>query len=331
MGALLIGAALLMFLLVHIIPGSPWSNYATAPRMTPSAGLDPAGQRELNRRFGLDLPIWRQFLRYVFGDFEPDGGFTCGALCGNFGPSLRQRGRSVLDVLFEPPEDQPVWESRVGYSLRLVLLGAGLVVGLGLPLGLLSAQRARTPLGRLITTGLAALIAVPNFVLGLLVIIVFASWLRVMKVLPDWDQPGSWLVPALVLAVMPLASLARVTRAAVLHIQTEDYVRTARAKGLTRNRALIAHVLPNALLSILTFLGPALVELFTGLLVVENQFGFPGFGREYWGAVLALDYPMILAVTLLYAAGMVLTNGLIESLSALLDPRGRAGQAQEGG
>jgi ABC-type dipeptide/oligopeptide/nickel transport system permease component len=108
----------------------------------------------------------------------------------------------------------------------------------------------------------------------------------------------------------------------------EDYVRTARAKGLTQIRVMLVHVLRNALVPIITFLGPTLMEMFTGLLIVENLYSFPGFGREYWGAVLNLDYPMILGLTLIYATGIALINVLIEFLSEVLDPRIRLNKPQ---
>ena len=126
------------------------------------------------------------------------------------------------------------------------------------------------------------MISIPNFVLGLLAIIVLASWLKIMNVLPDWNYPSNWIIPAIVLAVMPMASIARVTRASLMNILNEDYVRTARAKGLTQTRVMLVHVMRNALVPIITFLGPTLMEMFTGLFIVENLFSFPGFGREYW-------------------------------------------------
>ncbi len=310
--------------LMHAIPGSPWSNYASVQRALPGAGFDQAALRELNRRFGLDLPLWRQFTRYVFGDFDEDGQFFCGAVCGNLGPSIRQGGRAVQAILFEPPEDQPFWQSRFGYSIRLVLLGSAIAVGAGVPLGLLSAVRPKSALSHTLAVSLAALISIPNFVLGLLAMVVLASGLKLIKVLPDWHDPNQWLIPALVLAVMPLASIARVTRASLLNILNEDYIRAARAKGLTQTRVMLVHVTRNALVPIITFLGPTLLEMFGGLLIVENLYGFPGFGREYWGAVLALDYPMILGLTLIYATGMVLANVMIEALCEVLDPRLRS-------
>ena len=160
--------------------------------------------------------------------------------------------------------------------------------------------------------------------LGLLAIIVLASWLKIIKVLPDWDYPSNWIIPAVVLAVMPMASIARVTRASLMNILNEDYIRTARGKGLTETRVMLVHVMRNALVPIITFLGPTLMEMFTGLLIVENLYAFPGFGRGYWEAVLELDYPMIMGLTLIYATGIVLVNVLIEVLCEILDPRIRS-------
>lgn len=320
----LVGATLITFLLMHAIPGNPWSNYSAAPRMMLGLSIDKSSQRELDHRFGLDLPLWRQFTRYTIGDFDQDGSFFCGAVCGNLGPSIQQRGRSVQDVLFGPPEGRTFWQSRFGYSIRLVLFGTLIAIGLGVPLGVLSVRRPNSAVSRGISVGLAALVSIPNFVLGLLAIIVLASWLKITNVLPDWDIPSHWIIPALVLAVMPMAGIARVTHTSLMNILGEDYVRTARAKGLTQTRVLLVHVMRNAVVLLVTFLGPTMMEMFAGLLIVENLYAFPGFGREYWKAVLELDYPLVLGLTLIYALGMALVNILIEILCEVLDPRIRS-------
>jgi ABC-type dipeptide/oligopeptide/nickel transport system permease component len=325
----LIGVALITFLLMHAIPGTPWSNYSDAPRIMSNMGMDETSQRELERRFGLDQPLWRQFTRYLFGDFDAGGSFFCGAVCGNLGPSIQMRGRTVQDILFAVPEDTPLWESRFGYSLRLVLLGACLAAGIGIPLGIVSSIRPNSVLSRAISVGLAASISIPNFVLGLLAIIVLASGLRVIQVLPDWHTPNNWIMPAVVLAMMPMAGIARVTRAAVMNILSEEYIRTARAKGLTETRVLLVHALRIALVPIIIFMGPALMEMFTGVLVLENMLGFPGFGRQYWESIIKLDYPMILGLTLVYAVGIVLVNGVVEILAEMLDPRIRSARQPE--
>lgn len=321
---ILIGVTLITFLLMHAIPGNPWSNYSTSPRMMLGLGIDKPLQRELERRFGLDLPLWQQYVRYVIGDFDTNGGFDCGVVCGNLGPSITQRGRGVGDVLFAPPEGMTFWESLFGYSIRLVLLASVIAVSLGIPLGIRMATKPSSASSRAISVGLAALISIPNFVLGLLAIIVLASWLKVMNVLPDWDYPAAWIIPAIVLAVMPMASIARVTHASLMNILDEDYIRTARGKGLTETRVMLIHIMRNALVPIVTFLGPTLMEMFTGLLIVENLFSFPGFGRGYWKAVLELDYPLIMGLTLIYAIGIVFLNALIEVVCELLDPRLRS-------
>ncbi len=310
-----------MFLLMHAIPGNPWSNYSTSPRMMIGLGVDKALMRGLSHRYGLDLPLWRQFTRYIIGDFDEDDSFFCGAVCGNLGPSIQQRGRSVENILFGPPEGKTFWESRFGYSIRLVLYASLIAAGLGIPLGILSATRPKSALSRSISIGLAGLVSIPNFVLGLLAIVVFASWLQVIKVLPDWNDPGNWIIPAFVLAVVPMASLARVTHVSLINIINEDYIRTARAKGLTQNRVMLVHVMRNALVPIITFLGSTMMEIFTGLFIIENLYSFPGFGREYWQAILELDYPMILGITLIYATGIALVNMLIDILCETLDPR----------
>lgn len=327
--AILLGVLVITFLLMHAIPGNPWSNYAEKPRLNLGLSTDKSTIRELSRHFGLDLPLWRQFTRYTFGDFDEDERFVCGAICGNLGPSIAQPGRTVEDVLFKPPEGKGTWDSRFGYSLRLVLLASLIAVGLGIPIGILSARNPASALSRSISVSLAVLISIPNFVLGLLVIIVFASWLKVINVLPDWNQWSNWIIPAVVLAAMPMASIARVTHAALVNTIQEDYVRTAHAKGLPQPRVMLDHVLRNAAVPILTHLGPTLMEMFIGLLIVENLFAFPGFGREYWQAVLKLDYPMVMALTLIYAAYLMLINGFIEILCARIDPRIRAAKQLE--
>ena len=316
----ILGVTLIMFLLMHAIPGNPWNNYSANLRSLTNVDTNPNFQKELNRRYGLNLPLWRQYVRFVIGDFETDGSFSCGAVCGDLGPSILQRGRSVQSIIFEPP-GRSNWDSRFGYSIRLVLFALLIAIGIGIPLGIWSAIRPGSGTSKTISVILAALISIPNFVIGLLAIIVLASGLGIIKVLPDWNQPSNWVTPAIVLAIVPMANIARVTRATLINIMHEDYIRTARGKGLTENRIMLVHILNNALAPIVTFLGQTFMEMFTGLLIVENLYGFPGVGRGYWEAVLQLDYPMIIGLTLIYAAGILAVNIFVEFLSDLLDPR----------
>ena len=321
----LVGSSLLTFLLIHTISGDPWDNYSTNLRNLQRVSVNTTTQQTLERRFGLNLPIWRQYTRYLIGDLDETSSIFCGAICGNLGPSIRQGGSTVQDILFKPPENLSFWQSRFGYSSRLIWLGFILATLVGIPLGIASAMRANSLLDRGITLGLNLLVSIPNFVLGLLAIIILASWFKLIRVLPNWNDPRDWIVPTLMLAAVPMANLARVARTAILEAIQGDYVRTARAKGLSRQRTMFFHVLRNALIPMVTFLGTTLVEVFAGSIILENLFSFPGFGREYWLAILALDYPMILSLTLLYATGMVMVNLLIETLYGFIDPRLRSG------
>jgi len=317
----LFGVVLVVFLLLHLIPGNPLSNYSTnAQKAMVNYVADEAILRQINQRYGLDLPLWRQFTRYLIGD-KIDGKFVCGVICGNFGLSISQRGRPIEDILFSPPLGKNFWHSQFGYSIRLVLLSGLMAIALGVPLGILGAKYYLSPYSRIQSVFLAGLISIPNFVLGLLAIIFLASWLDLVKVLPDWNVQSDWILPAFVLAAMPMANVARVMQTTMVNTQNMDYVRTARAKGLPERTVWLVHIMRNAIVPFIAYLGPTLVELFGGLFVVENLYGFPGFGRQYWLAVTVLDYPMVLGLTIFYAAGIALINIIVEVASELLDPR----------
>jgi ABC-type dipeptide/oligopeptide/nickel transport system permease component len=327
MTLVLLGATLIIFLLLHSIPGNPLSNFSSAQRAMDNYAYNDAVLREVNRRFGLDLPLWHQFSRYIIGDKIEDE-FVCGVICGNLGPSTSQKGRSVESILFSSPVGKTFWESQFGYSIRLVVMGAIIAISFGVPLGFLGAKKANSSVGNLLSLTMAAFISIPNFVLGLLAILLLASWLHLINVLPDWTRFGNWIVPAVVLSLMPMANIAKVLKTSLLNIQNEDYVRTARAKGLTKSKITFVHIFRNAMLPFIACLGPTLVELFAGLFIIENLYGFPGFGRQYWIAILKLDYPIIMGLTLFYAAGIALVNVLIDIFSELLDPRIRELQEQ---
>jgi oligopeptide transport system permease protein len=285
--------------------------------------MDEATMKRRNEYFGLDLPLWRQFTRYLAGDIHKDGTFVCGVACGNLGPSTRQAGRTVQEILFSPSQGQSAWNSRFGYTARLVTFAFAIVALAGIPLGVASALRAQSRFDRGISTFFTVAASIPLFVLGLLEILIFASWLKWIKVLPDWSQPRYWIIPTILLAVIPLANMIRLTRASMLDAMGGDYIRTARAKGLTRTQAIWKHVLPNALISILAFLLPLFAELFAASFIIEGVFSFPGFGREYWEAITDLDYATIMGITFIYACGLTFANLVFETLYKLIDPRMR--------
>jgi ABC-type dipeptide/oligopeptide/nickel transport system permease component len=319
----LLGVAILTYLLMYSIPGSPWDSggkHALTNMM-----IDPISIKALNHHYGLDQPLWRQFTRFMIGDFDDDGQFFCGLLCGRLGPSLSQRGRAVEDILFEAPEGKSGWNSRFGYTIRLAGLAFLMTVAIGLPLGVWAATHRNSPAERLSSLGIATGMSIPSFVLGLLLIVIFASELHLIPVRPNWEEPKDWFVPALILAIAPAGILARMTRTAVLENLNADYVRTARAKGLDERGVLWGHILKNASIPLLTHLGPVMFELIAASFVIELMFSFPGFGQEYYRSITRLDYPVILALTLLYGALIAIANLGSDILYAVLDPRIRLG------
>jgi oligopeptide transport system permease protein len=308
--------ALITFLLMHAAPGGPWERDPNRRQ------LDAAAQQRLDEEFGLDKPMWRQFISYIIGDFDADGEFTCGAICGNLGPSYRQRGRTVQDILFGIPEGKTILDSRFGYSIRLGLFALFFAVVVGIPAGIIAALRQNSWIDY--TSALIANIgvSVPNFVIAIYLIIIFAVTLNWVSVVPrSWSDPKSWIIPALVLGFGTMAFTARLTRSSMIEVMRHDYVRTARSKGLRESVIIRRHMFKNALIPVITVLGPALAALVTGSFIIETMFAFPGIGREYVQAISNRDYSMILGTTLIYGVLIALANLSVDFLYGFLDPR----------
>jgi oligopeptide transport system permease protein len=312
---LLIVAAITFFLM-HNAPGGPWDRDLSARQ------VDGNTQKRLNEYYGLDKPLWRQFVAYVAGDFNSEGEFICGLVCGNMGPSYRTRGRNVEDILFEAPEGKPFWYSRFGYSIRLGLLAMTFAITVGVPTGVIAALKQNTwvDYGSLFIA--TAGISVPSFVMAIFLIIIFASWLGLISVVPkDWSEPSVWVLPAMVLGFGTMAYTARLTRSSMLEVMRMDYVRTARAKGLQERVVVYRHMIRNALIPVVTILGPALIGLINGSFIIETMFGFPGMGRAYVQSIGQRDYSMILGTTLLYIFMLTLANLSVDLIYVLVDPR----------
>jgi len=307
---------LVTFLLMHAAPGGPWD------RDPGRRQVDPATQERLNHQFGLDKPMWRQFVAYTFGDFDDEDGFVCGAICGNLGPSYLQLGRTVQDILFDVPDEKLIWESRFGYSMRLGLLALLLAIIIGIPSGIFAALKQNSWIDYLSALVANIGVSLPNFVIGIYLIIIFGVVLHWVNVVPrSWDNPKVWIIPALVLGFGTMAFTARLTRSAMIEVMRQDYIRTARAKGLRESTVVNRHMLKNALIPVVTILGPALANLVTGSFIIETMFGFPGIGREYVQAISNRDYSMILGSTLVYGVLIALSNLSVDIMYGVLDPR----------
>jgi len=313
----LLTVAVVTFILMHNAPGGPWDRDLSARQ------VDPNTQKLLNEYYGLDKPLWRQFVAYVVGDTDAKTGkFACGVICGNLGPSYRMRGLTIQQILFDPPEGKPIWYSKFGYSMRLALIALGMAIALGIPVGIISALKQNT-LADYLSLFVATIgISVPNFVIAIFLIIIFASWLHLVSIVPDtWDQMDVWILPAVVLGFNTLARTARLTRASMLEVMRMDYVRTARAKGLAERVVIFRHMIKNAMIPVVTILGPALAALVVGSFIIETMFSFPGMGRQYVLSIQQRDYSMIMGTTLIYAALVALANLSVDIVYVFLDPR----------
>jgi ABC-type dipeptide/oligopeptide/nickel transport system permease component len=293
------------FTFMQLVPGGPFSADAGGRPRSPEI------QRRLEAEFGLDRPPVEQYFTYMRKLlFQFD-----------FGPSLRQTDYNVNQLMFGVNFADDPFHAPVLVSAQIGLYSFLLAVGTGIPLGVISAlyrNRWADHFAMFVTTfG----VSVPNFVLGLMLILLFSLTLQW---LPVYGWGDSWMqavMPVLTLGTGGMALIARLTRASVLEVLGQDYIRTARAKGLRERIVLAGHALPNSLIPVVTVLGPLLAFWLTGTFFVEHVFAIPGIGKFFITAVTNRDYSVIMATTLVFSAVLVLANLMVDILYSLLDPR----------
>ena len=293
--------SLISFGLMRLIPGDPAASIAG-----PSA--TPAQIEQLRRDLGLDEPLLLQLLHYYQG-----------LLQGDFGKSLLL-GKGVLAATME----------RLPVTIGLSLYALVLTLLIGVASGIIAALRQNTWVDQVAMMIAMLGISIPNFFLGLLMIIFFAvqlGWLPSGGYVPFSQDPIGWLrsttMPAISLALLQAGLLARITRSGMLEVLRQDYVRTARAKGLPERQVILKHALANALIPIVTVVGIIISLLLSGAVVTEALFSLPGMGQLLTQAVLSRDYPMVQGGLLLVTTFLVVVNILVDILYALIDPRVR--------
>jgi ABC-type dipeptide/oligopeptide/nickel transport system permease component len=290
----LLAMALVTFLVMHATPGSPLDPVAEGANP-----LSPEAQANLARHYGLDRPLHEQF-----------GVFLANAVRGDFGNSYVYRTRSVRDIL---ADTFPI-------SLLLGSMALALAVAGGLALGILAAVYQNRTWDYVSVTLATAGVAVPNFVLAVFFIILF-SFIIPLFPTGGWDSPRNWVLPTITLALAPMGIIARFTRASMLEVIRSDYTLTARAKGLAEGRVIFKHTLKNALIPVVTLLGPMFAAVGTGSFFVESIFRVPGMGRFFVLSMTGRDYPMIMAVVLTYGAFLAIMNFVVDLAYGALDPR----------
>ncbi len=291
---------LFTFLLMRQIEGNP---FRTSERAIPESI-----QQNLEEKYGLDDPWYVQYARYVKGVFTLD-----------LGPSLVLRNRDVNDIVREhfPP------------SLELGALAMIFALVVGVPLGMLSALRANTffDYGAMFVSNVG--FAIPSFLVATLLIYFFALEWGDITGLPTsgWDTWQSKVLPTIALGLGPMAYFARLTRGSMLETMQQDYIRTARAKGLRWRRVVVVHTLRNSLIPVVTAAGPILGFLITGSFIIEQIFAIPGIGRYYVTAVTGRDYSVVMGLTVLLAMIVIVANLVVDILYGFLDPRTRDARA----
>ena len=290
----ILAMALVTFLVMHATPGSPLDPVAEGANP-----LSPEAQKALAAHYGLDKPLWHQF-----------GLFLAKALRGDFGYSFVYKTRTVAEIL---RETFPI-------SLFLGSMALALAVAGGLTLGILAAVYQNRGWDYLSVSVATIGVAVPNFVLAVFLIILFSF---VVPLFPTggWDSPRSWVLPTITLALAPMGIIARFTRASMLEVIRADYTLTARAKGLSETPVIFKHALKNALIPVVTLLGPLFAAVGTGSFFVESIFRVPGMGRFFVLSMTGRDYPMIMAVVLSYGVFLAIMNLLVDLAYGALDPR----------
>jgi ABC-type dipeptide/oligopeptide/nickel transport system permease component len=287
---------LMTFVLMRQIKGNP---FQVTERAVPASI-----QRNLDRKYHLNKPWYVQYAYYVKGVFTFD-----------LGPSLVQRNQTVNDVI---KEHFPV-------SLKLGLFALLWAVVLGIPLGVLSALKQNSIVDYVSMTFVNAGYALPNFLVSTLLIYFFALRLRNYTGFPTngWVGWHSWILPAIALGHAPLTVFARIVRGSMLETLQQDYIRTARAKGLRYRRVVGLHVLRNSLIPVVTAAGPLLGYLITGAFLVEFIFGIPGIGRYFVISVTGRDYSVTMGITVMLSAIVIVANLAVDILYGYLDPRTR--------
>jgi oligopeptide transport system permease protein len=275
---------------MHLVPGGPWDR---------EKALSPRVIELLNRRYGLDKPLWEQFANYLWG-----------ILHGDLGISYSYSDRNVTDILLRG----------LPKTATLGILAFILAQSIGIPFGMAAALKQNSAIDYISVMFATIFASIPGFVLGILLMILFSVTLH-------WLPTGGWgsvqqlIMPVFCLAALPAAQSARITRASTLDVMRQDYIRTARSKGLMENVVRIRHIFRNSLIPVVTVAGPELANLITGSFIIENLFAIPGIGRLFVNGIAARDYSLIMGAILFYAFAIAILNLVVDILYAAIDPR----------
>ena len=278
------------FFVMRAVPGGPFAS---------EKALSEAATAALEAKYGMDKPLMKQYATYlkdVVTKFD-------------FGPSLTQRGRNVIDIIVDG----------MSVSIKLGLTAAFAALIIGVVLGALAALRRNSIPDKIIMVITTAFVSMPSFIMGSLLLVLFAIKLRILPA--NGVAQGGLILPVVTLALYPMAYITRLTRSSMLDVLGQDYIRTARAKGVSGKDIIFGHALKNSLIPVITYFGPMLAYIVTGSLVVEQIFAVPGIGRAFVNSITGRDYPLIMGTTIVLAVLIVVMNLVSDILYKVVDPR----------
>jgi ABC-type dipeptide/oligopeptide/nickel transport system permease component len=282
--------SLVTFGLGHAIPGGPFDKEKPLPAEIIA---------NLEAHYGLDDPLWKQYTDYLWK-----------ARHGDLGPSYTSRSRTVNDIL----------SAHFPVSAQLGILALFVAMVIGIPLGMIASLKQNTFIDYFCMFFALLGVSVPSMTLGPLLVWVFALKLNILPV-ARWGTWQQAILPAFTIGIGSAAILARLTRASMLQVIREDYIRTARSKGVSEKNVTVYHALKNALIPVVTIIGPLFAALVTGSLIVEQIFAIPGCGKYFITSITNRDYPVVLGIMLLYALLIIIANLLVDITYSWIDPR----------
>jgi len=278
------------FFMMNLVPGGPFEF---------EKSINPTAKAAMEAKYGLDKPLIEQFWNY----------FT-GVLKGDFGPSIKQRGRSVMDIIL----------TKFPVSARLCGITVVVALVVGIPLGCIAAINRGKWLDSVIRVFATVGIAVPGFVLCTVTLYLFGVYLNLLPTL-GLASPANYVMPVFSLAFYPTAYITRMMRSTMLDALGQDYVRTAKSKGVSNSLVIFKHALRNAILPIVTYLGPMMAFMMTGNFVVEQVFVIPGLGKEFISSIMNRDYTMIMGTTIFVGVILIAINVIVDIAYKIIDPR----------
>ncbi len=278
------------FFVMHAVPGGPFLGEKAKSEATIAA---------LEAKYGLDKPLGKQYLNYL-GDIVTKF---------DFGPSLKKEGRTVIDIIADGMKT----------SVKLGVFAAAIAIVFGIVLGSVAALRRNKVVDRVIMVITTAFVSMPSFIMGTLLLILFAIKFNVLPA--NGETAKGLILPIITLSLSPMASITRLTRSSMLDVLGQDYIRTARAKGVPKVKIIFGHALKNSLIPVITYVGPMLAYIVTGSLVVEQIFAVPGIGRSFVNSITNRDYPLIMGTTIILATLIVFMNLLSDIFYKVVDPR----------